>query len=418
MGLRDIGSAFKAAVVGRVQDLSRFYTPRFSPPPERNTEGWLRAFGRNPRLAPVGKIAGDLASVPGKLYRVGRNGDKREIKVHPFLDFIARPSPLPEMSASAFWRLFEIYLLIKGESFALIERGRSGQPLELWPVPPHWVQETPSLGHPQYKIRNANGEIITVPMEDMFVQKELNPLDPYGRGLGIAEAVADEVEADEMMTKFAKTIFNNDATPPTLISVPGLRKEQFERVKENWEERHRGLMNAHKMGFIPSEATAIRLTDSIKDMDFNESRKVYRDFVNSHFSVPPEVMGIVENSNRATATLAKTLYAENILSVRLAARQNAVNEILLPWFGDDLLYEYDDIIPQDAEFQLLKSKDGVANCAMTINEWREANGMDTVQWGDALLTPMSSMLVPVSELTQSVREPAPITPTANGITPP
>ncbi len=420
MGFR--AQAFKAAITGRIADLSQFFMSRYTTPPDRNTEEWLRAFGTNPRLAPVGKIAGDLASVPGKLYRVDRNGKRSEIEAHPFLDFMGKPNPLPEMSATAFWRLHEIYLMIKGESFALIERGRNGLPIELWPIPPHWVHETPSLGRPEYKVRNGNGEIIPVPIQDMFVQKELDPLNPYGRGLGIAEAVADEIEADEQMTKYAKTVFYNDATPPTLISAPGLGREQFERFEEKWNERHRGIGNAHKMGFIPTQATAIRLTDTIKDMDFNESRKVYRDFVNSHFSVPPEVLGIVENSNRATATLAKTLYAENILTIRLAARQNTINELLLPWFGDDLVYEYEDIIPQDAEFQLKKAQDGVTSCAITINGWREANGEETVPWGDAILMPLSSMLTPVSELTSNARDPEPITPpereAATEITPP
>ncbi len=420
MGFR--AQAFKAAITGRAQGLAQFFKPRFTAPPPRNTEEWLMAFETNPRLAPVGKIAGDLASATGKLYSVGRDGEKKEIESHPFLDFMKKPNPMPEISATALWKLHEIYLLLVGEGYALIERGRNGQPLELWPVPPHWVQETPSLGHPEYKVRNGNGEIILVPVEDMFVQKELAPINPYGRGLGVSKAVGDEVEADEQMTKYAKTVFYNDGTPPTLLSTPGLQKEQFERFMEKWNERHQGIGNAHKMGFIPTQATAIRLTDTIKDMDFNESRKIYRDFVNAHFSIPPEVLGIVENSNRATAELAKILYAENILSVRLAARQTTVNELLLPWFGSGLVYEYDDIIPQDAEFQLQKSKDGVASCAMTINEWRAANGEDAVPWGDALLMPVSAMITPVNELTSNERDPTPITPpervTDHNITPP
>ena len=54
-------------------------------------------------------------------------------------------------------------------------------------------------------------------------------------------------------------------------------------------------------------------------MDFTQSRKDLRDGVNAHFGVPPEILGIVENSNRATATQAKIIYAENVLTPRLLA---------------------------------------------------------------------------------------------------
>lgn len=42
---------------------------KWSTPPDRNTQEWLAAYGTNPRLAPVSKIAQDLASASGKLYR-------------------------------------------------------------------------------------------------------------------------------------------------------------------------------------------------------------------------------------------------------------------------------------------------------------------------------------------------------------
>lgn len=58
----------------------------------------------------------------------------------------------------------------------------------------------------------------------MFIVRQLNPLDPYGRGLGDAEPVADEIETDEYMAKWAKKFFFNDATPPVLMSAPGITK--------------------------------------------------------------------------------------------------------------------------------------------------------------------------------------------------
>lgn len=396
MGLRT--EAFKALVTGRSAGLTRFFTSRYPAPPDRNTQEWLETYGRNPRLSPVTKIATDLSSLTGKLYRIDKYGEGTEIDAHPFLDFFERPNPMPEITASAFWRLMEIYLLIKGEAYALIERSRNGFPAELWPIPPHWVIQTPFVNRPYYLIRNGNGEMQPVPISEVFVQKELNPLNPYRRGLGMAEAVVDEIETYEYMLKWAKKIFFNDATPPTIIAAPGMNKDAFDRFKTAWDDRHQGIGNAHRIGFIPNEASAIRLTDSQREMDFTQSKKDLREEVNSHFAIPPEVMGLVENSNRATAGQSKIIYAENVLSPRVLARQDAINAQLVSCFGDDLYYEYDDIIPKDQEFTLQVANDGAARSAATVNEWREKNGFDTVPWGDIVYVPVSVTPVRPDEL--------------------
>ena len=68
--------------------------PRYTSPPARNTSEWMEAFGKNPRLAPVEKIAGDLSYVTGKLFQIDEEGNRTEITSHPFLEFMERPNPL------------------------------------------------------------------------------------------------------------------------------------------------------------------------------------------------------------------------------------------------------------------------------------------------------------------------------------
>ena len=60
--------------------------PRWTTPPERNTQEWIEAFRTNPRLAVIERIAGDLAYAKGKLYRVDEKGDEHELTDHPFLE--------------------------------------------------------------------------------------------------------------------------------------------------------------------------------------------------------------------------------------------------------------------------------------------------------------------------------------------
>lgn len=123
--------------------------PRYTTPPERNTRDWLEMFGRNPRLAVVDRIASDLSTCTGKLYRKDENGEEVEITDHPFLNFMAHPNPLYEMTSGACWRLQQIYLELKGEGYFVYEFDALGRPVELWPSlhigcsrPPMWATPT------------------------------------------------------------------------------------------------------------------------------------------------------------------------------------------------------------------------------------------------------------------------------------
>lgn len=360
--------------------------PKWTSPPARNTSEWMRAFGKNPRMAVIDKISSDLSYAAGKLYRVDQQGNKKEITAHPFLDFWAKPNPLYEFTASSLWKLQNNYLLLKGEGYFIIERYANGYPAELWPVPTQWVQMTPYLGSPYYTIKTTDGGVMEVSVDDMFVMRDLNPLDPYKRGLGQAEAVADEIEIDEYAAKFQKKFFYNDATPGLIISMPGSSVDQQKRFLAKWKERFQGADRSHGVAVLggPPDQPAVvtKLSDNMKDLDMVNGRIFTRDAVMEHFGMPREIMGITQNSNRATADAAQYIYAANVLTPRLKNRQDAVNQQLLPVYGENLLWEYDDIIPKDKEFEKAAAIDGWNAGLLTRNEAREKLGKEQERQGN------------------------------------
>lgn len=364
------------------------FVSRWARPPSRNTEEWLAAFSTSPRLEVVDRIASDLAGLKGRLFRINEDGTEKEISVHPFLDFMARPNPLYEMTGSAVWRLHEIYLMLVGESYMLVERDSSGFPLELWNVPPHWVKMTPYLGNPTYTILSPGGLTMTVPVDDMFVMKQLNPLDPFMRGLGIAESIADEVEIDEYAAKFQKRFFYNDATPPVVFIMPDATDEQRETFMARWNKKHKGVENSHRAAAVSGNVTVHEVGKGEgKNLGFLESRVAMRDAVLEHFGMPREIMGITENSNRATADAAQYIYAKNVLTPRISMREEAINTQLLPMFGDGLVWRYDPVIPYDKAFDKEKALDAYKEGLITKNEARGLMDYPAVEGGDVFRMP-------------------------------
>lgn len=375
--------------------------PKWTCPPSRNTAEWMQSFGTNPRLAVVDKISGDLSYATGKLYRIGQNGEKTEILSHPFLDFFKRPNPLYEFTASALWRLQSNYLLLKGEGYFIIERYDNGYPAELWPVPTQWVQMTPYQGFPFYTIRTTEGGLMDVSVDDMFVMKDLNPLDPYKRGLGQAEPIADEIEIDEYAAKFQKKFFFNDATPNLIVSMPGANDKQQDQFLARWRERFQGANKSHGVATIggpPDQGTTVtKLSDNMKDLDMINGRTFIRDTVMEHFGMPREIMGITQNSNRATADAAQYIYAANVLTPRLMGRQDAINLQLIPCYGNDLLWEFDDIIPKDKEHEKALAFDGWNAGLLMMNESRKKIDMDSVKNGNIYKMGFADMFIGENE---------------------
>lgn len=374
------------------------FVSRWSKPPSMNTAEWLAMYSKSPRMSVVEKIATDLAKLDGHLLRVNPDGTETELTEHPFLSFMKHPNPLYEMTSSAMWRLHEIYLLLVGESFFLIERDEHDRPVELWNVPPHWVKMTPYLGNPGYMITSTSGQTMTVPVEDMFVMKHLNPLDPFMRGLGIAESIADEVEIDEYAAQFQKRFFYNDGTPSLLFIMPDASKEQVDSFLARWNQKHKGVFNSHKAAALSGNVDVKTFgSGDIRELGFIESRVSMRDAVLEHFGVPREIMGITENSNRATADSAQYIYAKNVLMPRVLNREEAINQQLLPLFGDNLVWRFEPVVPYDKEFDKEKALDGWNAGLFTKNESRRLMDMPDVDGGDVYKTAISDLFLKESD---------------------
>jgi len=365
------------------------YIPAYSHPPKRNAEEWLSTYGHSPRLGVVTKIAEDLSFAEGRLIRTDREGEDEVLPSnHPFWAFWNNPNPLPQFTKEAIWQLHQTLLELTGEGYMVIEKNEWGFPAELWPLPTHWVTGTPSAGNPYYNIRTPAGFMGQIHVDDMFVQMELNPLDPYGRGLGRAQAIADEVEIDEYASAFEKYFFYNNATPSAIIALEGADAAAIDRFEKKWNSRYKGVENAHQTAITSGRVSAIKLADNMKDIDMTNGRTFTRDTVLEHFHVPREIMGITENSNRSTAEAAQYIYAQNVLTPYLRKRGRAINIQLIPYWGDDLRFDFDEIIPRNQEFDKTVAFEGWANGTLMKNEARAKIDMEPTENGDVFQAPL------------------------------
>lgn len=328
--------------------------------------------------APGGRAERDFALAFGnrgfrseRFKALRADGSLRELPDHPLLQLLARPNP--RMTGVALLKVTQVWLDLKGEAFWLIARNAAGMPDAVYPLPPHCVLDTPKAGHPFYRV-SAGPSQWDVPDADMVYLRDPDAENPYGRGSGYAEALGDELEISEFASKYLRDYFYNNAMPPALISFKGAGKPALNEAKERWMQEHRGQGRAHVPHFTGAEIDVQRLDSTFADQEMSALRSWQHNLVREVFGVPPEIMGVIENSNRATIDAAQFLFAHNVLVPRLEFLRTELQAALVPQFDERLVLDYDSPVPEAREFQL-QCVTSVPE-AFQLNEVRGIAGME------------------------------------------
>ena len=240
---------------------------RYSTMPRRAVGQWMRTYGTHVRLrTPVHRIATDIASVHWSVFRVDPDDRSKRVDVtheHPMGALLRCPNPW--FSGSTLRHLWQVYWDVGGEWFTVLKKlpGESA-PIEMWPVPPHWVMSVPNEEQPFYRV-SFRGRFVEIPPEFMIWSQEPDPTDPYNRGLGTAYCIEDEIQQDEYASKYNSAFFRNGGSPGLIIGVPGLTDpKQAKRLEDKWSDEHGGFWNAFKPAFINGDLKAVEIARAHK----------------------------------------------------------------------------------------------------------------------------------------------------------
>lgn len=298
-------------------------------------------------------------------------GEVVELEDHPIIDLLEGFNPA--MTGMAGFKLTEIYIDLVGEAFWLKERNALGVPVALWPLAPPWIESTPTPNKPFFSV-SWGAWRMAVPEQDIVWFCDLDPARPYWRGAGTGAALADELETDEYAAKHTKREFFNNAVPELLVTADGLSEDETRRLERDWKHKNRGFFKALQVYFLNRKVDVKPLGQSFKSLQLIELRKWERDIIIEVFGVPPEILGIVNESKRATVDAADFLFARWVVTPRLELIRSVMQERLVPDFDERLIIDYESPVQEDKERQLNAAK--AAPWALTIDEWRALQGHD------------------------------------------
>jgi predicted transcriptional regulator len=333
------------------------------------TKGRQGAARRAAELASLGMVARQQA-----LTMLQQSGEVKPILSHPFLDLWDKPNGfLPGVATR---RLIQLALDISGECFLLKGRNGLSQPTQLWPIPSYWVYATPTPTHPFYRLSWRAWQE-DIPETDVLWMKDAHPWNPYGRGVGLAQALADEFETDEYAARFIKAFFYNGARPDLIVSADDLSPADTERMEVEWNQKHKGWWRAFRAHFFSRKVEVQQLTQNFEHLQMKELRTHQRDIAIQAVGIPPEIMAISETSNLAKSLTADTFMAKWVTVPRLELQRSYFQEQLLPEWDERLILDYVSPIPKDIDTQLQAAT--VAPWSLMVDEWRALQGLEPLK---------------------------------------
>jgi hypothetical protein len=409
----DQASAMQAhGLLGGVMSTSRGTLP------DRSTEALLHTFNTSPWVrACAGRVADAMAAVQWKLYVVrkassqvrrdvghiqklqpierrkvlkalDRTHELDEIEQHVFLDMLSQGNPY-FTGRDVRW-LSSIWHDLVGDVFLIKERNGMKVPSALWPVPPHWVAETPTPSNPFFRMARGAWQQQIPASEVLWIQNP-NPADPYGRGTGLGKAIDDEIALDEYAAKHTAAFFKNSARPD-LIVMPkdGANFTDTDKAvfQQFWNEQLQGFWRGFKPLFLKTPVEVKTLDQNFRNMQMKELRDQERDTIIQTWGVPPELFGIVTSSNRSTIDMAPFIFATYVLVPRLERMRDTLQARLMPEYDESIILDYVSPVPEDRLFKqsVMNGQPG----AFYANEFRELAGLPPEdELDEVLMAPMA-----------------------------
>lgn len=344
---------------------------------------------------PVGRMSYLLKS-PTAFSYIRKANVIEEIVEHPFLDLMQNVNEF----MNQFDLLEHLFLSqdITGNGYwVIIRQSPLNVPTEIWPMQPQFMKPIPNkknfIEAWEYSISATEKHIIKP--EDMVHFKYINLKDAI-LGLGPLQACVVAADLGISMNEYETGLFQNRAIPDWAMTMPAEtgkpNPDMAKRIEKEWRKKYQGAKNAGKIAFLYGGADLKQISLSPKEMSFLQGRKASKEEVAAIFGVPLSKI-TVENVNRANAEAGDYAYMKDTVLPRLRRVEQKLNERLLPMFDERLFCAFDNPVPEDKEFHLKETTELLKVGYKSINQARQDDGQEEVEWGEKPYMPITLVQV-------------------------
>jgi len=353
----------------------------YTVPPQWSKTKYFDAICESWTYACMNVIADAVASINFHLYKSTSKGELEELFDHELLDLLNKVNS--QTSKHDHLWTTTAYLEASGEAPWLLDIV-NGKPQSIYLLRPdrltiNFSKESDKLID-SYAYEKSNLEKVPIEPEELIFLKYPNPKNLF-RGYGTLEAIKRTFDIDEFSEEWNKMFFYNSARPDTVFKMPDgitLTDDQIKRMKADIRNNYSGQENARKFMLLEGGVDIKEFGRSQKDMDFDKQLKFVRDKILAVFRVPKSILGITEDVNRANAEASYYVFAKYCIKPKMQKIVEQLNEFLVPMYGDDLILDFEDPVPEDQESRLKKYENALYFGWMTVDEVRTMEGLEAM----------------------------------------
>ena len=262
-------------------------------------------------------LANDAAKLPIHLYRRLPDGGRERDRAHP-ASYLLRHKPSRTLTAAAFKKTLMQHALLWGNGYAYIARDGAARPLELSILLPDRTQPVWLANGSLRYVTTVGNQRRTLLPEDVF---HLRSLGFDGLiGYSVVELARQSLGLGLAAEKFGNQFFSNGAVSTGVISYPGRLKEQAaENLRDEFEEKHRGLSQAHRTILLQEGAKFQPLTIPNEQAQFLGTREFQKAEIASWFNLPAHKVGVGDRTSYASLEQENQSYLDTSLDPWLIA---------------------------------------------------------------------------------------------------
>ena len=287
--------------------------------------------------AAVGAISEAIGSLPLHLYK--RAEDDRIKAVDHSLYAVLHHAPNDQQSAVEFREWMTAAMLLRGNSFARIERGYDGQVRALLPLQPDRVnilRKGDRIGGYDYTDRDGKTERL-LPGE-VFHLRHRAGTDPL-IGISPIQAARAVLELALAEAEHGNATFRNGAKLGGILSFPQkLKPEQRTALKESWSTQYSGAGNAGRTPVLEEGVTYQPVSMTLEDSEYTAARRFSVEEVARLFKIPPVLIGDLSHSTYSNSTEMMRWFITTTLKRHMAAWEGAISRQLLTDAGRRIYY--------------------------------------------------------------------------------
>ena len=319
-------------------------------------------------------------------------GDPEEIDSHPALEALHNVND--SLTARQGFGLIEQHKLTAGKAYWIKRRNRLGVPVEFEIWNPEDVKVVPEARRPwvpeSFKLDLKNGSVKTVaPIDVVWFRHLVDPRNPLN-GLSPIGAIRTELDTGLEAQRFNQRFFDAGTHIARTFSVENAGTGEVERIAQKLEREFTGTDKMHRALVLEGNVKPLEAQMSFRDMEFMVQLRWTKEQVATAFELSLESLSSGERTYENQVAGNRGDWDMIVDQV-----ENTLAELteffLWPDFGREYRFvakfEHINALQPDRKLQAEIDAIHLSSGARYINELRERDGVDAVDWGDVPIVP-------------------------------